>query len=71
MPDYYTLAQAIDQTPREVSDWEAGFLDSILRRGPLGCRTLSPKQQAKLCELGDRYLSPTVMAEFHGQQVLL
>ena len=67
--DYYTLAKQIDTSPVTVSDWEAEFLDSILRRG--AGADLSPKQAAKLRELGERYLSDQVMAEFHGQMRIL
>ena len=67
--DYYALAQQIDTAPQEVSSWEAEFLESILRRG--SDATLSPKQQQKLRELGERYLSASVMAELQGQVRLL
>ena len=66
---YYDLARLIDEYPREVTDWEAHFLESILTHGPE--RPFTAKQQAKLRELGDRYLPATRMAEFHGQKVLL
>ena len=67
--NYYTLAKQIDAAPVTVSDWEAEFLDSILRRGPGA--DLSPKQETKLRELGERYLSDQTMAEFHGQMRIL
>ena len=62
---YYELAQAIDQVPREVTKWEAHFLDSILQL-PKDA-PLSQKRQAKLRELGEAYLSPQTMLEFNGQ----
>lgn len=65
---YYELAQAIDRVERKVSPWEANFLESMLQHGPCACYT--PKQEAKLRELGERYLPFSVMAEFNGQQVL-
>jgi len=33
---YYELAQQIDAVEREVTTWEAGFLETILKRGPHG-----------------------------------
>lgn len=67
--DYYALAHQIDTAPVEVSDWEAEFLETILRQGPGA--SLSPKQHQKLLELGERYLPYPVMAEFQGQVRLL
>ena len=67
--NYYSLAQQIDTAPVTVSDWEAEFLESILRRGPGA--DLSPKQATKLRELGERYLSDQAMAEWHGQIPML
>lgn len=53
MADYYALAQAIDRQPRTVIDWEANFLESILRLGPRA--KLSPKQKSILQDLAITY----------------
>ena len=66
---YFDLAKAIDQVEREVTLWEAGLLETVLRAGPHG--HLSEKQQQKLRELGEAYLPYHIMVEFQGQGRLL
>jgi hypothetical protein len=58
----------IDQMEgRDVTDWEANFLESLLRQD----RPLSPKQHAVLVRMAEQYLPPTFAAELRGQQRLL
>lgn len=66
---YFELAQQIDAVEREVTRWEAEFLQSVLVRGPQGW--LSEKQQQKLRELGEAYLPQETMLHFNGQLSLL
>jgi len=50
------MAVALDGMDRDVSSWEADFLESVLLRLNDG-RPISPKQEAKLRELHERYLA--------------
>jgi len=58
----------LDAMDQPVSDWEAGFLESLLRRREK--RPLSPKQQAILVRMAEQYLEPGLAAELRGQQRL-
>lgn len=50
------MAEALDSMERNVSSWEADFLESVLKRLKDDGRTLSEKQATKLKELYERYL---------------
>lgn len=62
----HEVLQQLDSLEHEVSDWEAQFLDSILRQR----RALSDKQYAVVVRMAEQYLDPTVAAELRGQQRL-
>lgn len=53
--DLLEIAEAIDKDDREVTDWEASFLETVL---PLlrAKKSLSQKQAATLRKMRDRYL---------------
>jgi hypothetical protein len=57
---------ALDTMETEVTNWEAGFLQTLLRQ----TFPLSPKQQAVLIEMAEQYLDPLLAAELRGQQRL-
>jgi hypothetical protein len=57
---------ALDQMDQEVTDWEAGFLETLLKQS----RPLSSKQLAVLVKMAERYLDPCLAAELRGQQRL-
>lgn len=58
----------LDRMERPVTDWEAEFLDSLLKRREK--RPLSPKQHAVLVRMVEQYLDATLAAELRGQQRL-
>lgn len=63
MSDWRALARQIDQGDVEVSDWEARFLETMLRwRG-----TPTPKQLQALTQMVEKYLSLEAAAELRGQ----
>lgn len=47
-------AEALDGMEEDVTEWEAGFLDSILKQLRAG-RALSQKQIDTLCRMSDKY----------------
>lgn len=53
-----TLLEAVDHCGLAVSDWEAEFIDAMMKkieeRGPAG-RSLTPGQVRKLQEIHGRY----------------
>lgn len=49
------MAQALDSMERDVTSWEAGLLDSVLKRLRAG-HPLSPKQTASLEGMYQKYL---------------
>jgi len=52
--DYYLqFLEEIDDGDYEVSDWEAEFLESMLKRRP---QSLSPKQQEIIIRMAKQYL---------------
>jgi hypothetical protein len=57
---------ALDTMETEVTNWEAGVLQTLLRQ----TFPLSPKQQAVLIEMAEQYLDPLLAAELRGQQRL-
>jgi hypothetical protein len=57
---------ALDRIGRELTDWEAGFLESVLQQ----TSPLTPKQMAVLVKLAEAYLDPMLAAELRGQQRL-
>lgn len=60
------LAKQIDRSDHTVSDWEANFLESLLRQ-----RTPpTPRQFAVLMRMMEKYLGAELAAELHGQQRL-
>ena len=68
-PDPHLIREvltALDTMEREVTAWEAGFLESLMQQ-----RTgLSPKQLAVLVQMAEEYLDPLLAAELRGQQRL-
>lgn len=63
---YRAAVQALDAMEREVSDWEAAFLDSCLRwRG-----AYTPTQQRRIVQLCDKYALKWHAAECLVQQRL-
>ena len=42
----------LDAAPFDVTDWEAGFLDSMITKEP---RSFSPKQRDSIDMMRDRY----------------
>jgi len=57
---------ALATMPQAPTDWEAGFVQSLLR----GRGVLSPTQLAVLQRMADRYVDPGLAAELRGQQRL-
>lgn len=53
----------LDTMDRDVSSWEAEFLDSVMKQRRAG-GTLSPKQREKLEEMYEKY---TNEQEFHDK----
>jgi hypothetical protein len=54
---YESMLDNLDQPDEfELTNWEADFLDSILKQNSLG-RTLSDKQAETIRRLADKYLS--------------
>lgn len=73
MTDPALLAEILtrlDTCDREVTSWEADFLESVLRQSRSG-RGLSPKQLAIVCRMAEQCLSPELAAELAGQGRLL
>lgn len=61
--------QRLDSMSRAVSEWEATFLDSMLRQVKAG-RPVSQKQRAVVQRMCAEYLSAEAAAEVAGQQRL-
>jgi len=57
---------ALDTMDREVTAWEANFLESV--RGQTF--PLTAKQRAVLVKLAEEYCDPLLAAELRGQQRL-
>jgi hypothetical protein len=54
---YESMLDNLDQPDEfELTNWEADFLDSMLKQNSLG-RTLSDKQAETIRNLADKYLS--------------
>ena len=54
---YESMLDNLDQPDEfELTNWEADFLDSMLKQNSLG-RTLSDKQAETVRQLADKYLS--------------
>lgn len=53
MKYYMQYIEALDEGNFEVSDWEAGFLESLIENPP---RFLTSKQHAILHRMVERYL---------------
>lgn len=49
------MAQELDQMDRDVTSWEAGFLDDILRQLEIRKIPLTPGQAVKLGEMYEFY----------------
>lgn len=60
------VVEALDTMDREVTDWEAGFLESLKRQA----FPLTPKQYTVLVRMAEAYLDPCLAAELRGQQRL-
>ena len=54
---YLSYVEALDAAEAEVTDWEADFLESLLRRRP---RFLSDRQRAIIDAMAERYLHRSV-----------
>lgn len=52
-PHWFSVVKAIDHADVSVSAWEAEFLESLLKQRP---ETLTPKRQAVLDAMADKYL---------------
>ena len=64
---YRSALEALDRLEEELSDWEAGFLETCLKwRG-----TYTAKQQAVIVKLCERYARFDLAAECLGQTRLL
>jgi hypothetical protein len=57
---------ALDTMEHEVTDWEAGFLQSLMTQ----TYPITAKQHAILIKLAEEYLDPGLVAELRGQQRL-
>jgi hypothetical protein len=62
-PTVQEVLTALDTMEREVTDWEAGFIASLLMQ----TYPLTPKQQAVLVKLAEEYCDPLLVAELRGQ----
>ncbi len=60
------VLQALDRMPREVTDYEARFLESLLTQA----YPPTARQMAVLVRMAEEYLSPELAAELRGQQRL-
>jgi hypothetical protein len=65
-PTVQEVLTALDTMPREVTEWEAGFLENLLRQA----YPLTTKQHAVLVRMAEEYLDPLLAAELRGQQRL-
>ena len=66
MDAWRDLVKKIDRSDKTVTDWEAGFLESLLRSR----KPPTPRQLAVLTRLVEKYLGAELAAELHGQQRL-
>lgn len=66
MEPWRELAIRLDQQEQAVTEWEAEFLESLLRRHA----PPTPKQLTILTRMVERYLGTELAAELHGQQRL-
>lgn len=57
---------ALDQMEREVTNWEARFLESLMRQA----YAITAKQRAVLVKMAEEYCDPLLAAELRGQQRL-
>lgn len=58
MSDYYLqFLEEIDAGPHEVTDWEARFIDDMLKHRP---QQMSPKQQDMIRRMAKQYLGAEV-----------
>jgi hypothetical protein len=73
MPTVDAITEALtrlDAMDRAVTDWEAGFLESMLRRQAKGYAT-TEKQRGVVARLCEHYLhDPLLAAEVLGQERL-
>jgi hypothetical protein len=60
------ILTALDTHERAVTDWEASFLESLLRQ----TFPLTGKQRQVLARMAEQYLTPALAAELLGQQRL-
>lgn len=65
-PIVHEVLTALDTMEQAVTDWEAGFLESLLRQ----TYPLKPKQLAVLVRMAEAYCDPLLTAELLGQQRL-
>lgn len=56
-PAHAEMARQLDSMERDVTSWEASFLDSVLKC-LRGGRPLGEKRENKLEEMWDKYLGP-------------
>jgi hypothetical protein len=61
------VLRALDTMDEEVTAWEAGFLESLMRQH----FPPTPKQAAVLVKMAEQYCDPLLAAELRGQMRLL
>jgi hypothetical protein len=54
-PGHRDMARELDSMDRDVTSWEANFLESVMKALRAG-RALSDRQKEKLDEMWDKYL---------------
>ena len=54
---YLQYVEAIDESEREVSDWESQFIENILESKP---KNLSEKQKDVIRRMADKYLGENI-----------
>ena len=62
----FDVIEALDQGPYDVSNWEAEFLETLIRYGKEP--RISQKQRAVLVRMAQQYLPDWMVAEWMGQE---
>lgn len=65
-PTVREVLSALDTMEREVTEWEANFLESLWHQ----TFPLTAKQQVVLVKMAEEYLDPLLAAALRGQQRL-
>lgn len=69
MPQEGVVAEvlsALDSMEQDVTEWEAGFLDSVMKQS----YPVTAKQRTVLVKMAEQYLDPCLAAELRGQERL-